>query len=248
MRTLVIGDIHGSVTALKQVLEKAGHNLKKDRIICVGDYVDGWGDSFEVVELLLKIKKESKYPPVFILGNHDWWFKKLLNNFKSNFRDEKAIYKKEYQWLKKADGESTYLSYLKRTDEEINRHRVEFFNELLYYYEEDNKLFLHGGFDPEIGFSEMLEMDKGEFLWDRKLFLKALNTWEFLDGGLRPVPPIDKFDKIYIGHTPTVKYDIKKPVKMGNVINVDQGCKVGGRLSIWVDNTDEFFQSSEVKS
>ena len=104
------------------------------------------------------------------------------------------------------------------------------------------------GFDPEIGFSEMLEMDKGEFLWDRKLFLKALNTWEFLDGGLSPVPPIDKFDKIYIGHTPTDKYDIKKPVKMGNVINVDQGCKVGGRLSIWVDNTDKFFQSSEVKS
>ena len=30
---------------------------------------------------------------------------------------------------------------------------------------------------------------------------------------------------------------------MGNVINVDQGCKKNGVLTIWIDETDEFFIS-----
>ena len=36
---------------------------------------------------------------------------------------------------------------------------------------------------------------------------------------------IDQFDKIYIGHNPTTKYGFSTPQIMGNVINIDQGCK-----------------------
>jgi predicted phosphodiesterase len=41
MRRFVIGDIHGRVQALKEVLEKCSFDKKKDRLIVLGDVVDG---------------------------------------------------------------------------------------------------------------------------------------------------------------------------------------------------------------
>ena len=39
MRTLVIGDIHGNLSALKGVLKEAKFDLNRDRIITLGDYI-----------------------------------------------------------------------------------------------------------------------------------------------------------------------------------------------------------------
>jgi serine/threonine protein phosphatase 1 len=47
-RTLVIGDIHGGLKALVQLLERA-KITPEDEIIFLGDYVDGWSDSANVV-------------------------------------------------------------------------------------------------------------------------------------------------------------------------------------------------------
>jgi serine/threonine protein phosphatase 1 len=40
MRTLVIGDIHGGLRALHQIIERA-HVTPQDTLIFLGDYVDG---------------------------------------------------------------------------------------------------------------------------------------------------------------------------------------------------------------
>lgn len=48
-RTLVIGDIHGGFKALKQVLERALVSTS-DTLIFLGDYVDGWSESPEVID------------------------------------------------------------------------------------------------------------------------------------------------------------------------------------------------------
>ena len=66
MKKYVIADIHGNYKALKQVLKKSKFNYKKDFLIILGDVVDGYSCSFEVVEELIKIKNK-----IFIIGNHD---------------------------------------------------------------------------------------------------------------------------------------------------------------------------------
>ncbi len=66
MKRYVVGDIHGNYNALKQVLKKAKFDYSKDELIIIGDVVDGYNCSYEVVEELLKIKNK-----VFIIGNHD---------------------------------------------------------------------------------------------------------------------------------------------------------------------------------
>ena len=54
MRTLVIGDIHGGLRALHQVLERAAAT-PKDRLVFLGDYVDGWSQSPQVLDFLIVI-------------------------------------------------------------------------------------------------------------------------------------------------------------------------------------------------
>ncbi len=66
MKRYVVADIHGNCKALKQVLKRGKFDYKKDLLIVLGDVVDGFCDSYLVVEELLKIKNI-----VFIIGNHD---------------------------------------------------------------------------------------------------------------------------------------------------------------------------------
>lgn len=80
-RTLVTGDIHGGLKALEQVLERAGTG-KDDRLIFLGDYVDGWSDSSGIIGFLndLSLKNEC----VFIMGNHDYFHLRELEEQKNS--------------------------------------------------------------------------------------------------------------------------------------------------------------------
>src|SRR5699024_2004078 len=80
MRTLVIGDIHGGLLALKEVLKKAKVN-QNDTLIFLGDYVDGWSQSAETIRYLIDLKKEINC--IFIRGNHD----ELLYNYLKHGQD-----------------------------------------------------------------------------------------------------------------------------------------------------------------
>jgi serine/threonine protein phosphatase 1 len=55
MRTLVIGDIHGGLRALHQILERAKVTTK-DTLIFLGDYVDGWSQSPQVLDFIIDLK------------------------------------------------------------------------------------------------------------------------------------------------------------------------------------------------
>ena len=54
---------------------------------------------------------------------------------------------------------------------------------------------------------------------------------------------IDNFDTIFIGHTSTANDNVFTPVRMANVINVDQGCKRRGVLTIWELETGKYYQN-----
>ena len=50
MRTLVIGDIHGRYNALKQVFNSSKFDYERDRLILLGDIVDGGVNAYLVIE------------------------------------------------------------------------------------------------------------------------------------------------------------------------------------------------------
>ena len=82
-RTLVIGDIHGGLNALIQVLDRADYDPNIDTIIFLGDYTDGWSESAETIEFLINLKKENDRI-IFIKGNHDTWVQDWLNRGRVN--------------------------------------------------------------------------------------------------------------------------------------------------------------------
>ena len=82
MRTFAIGDIHGGLKALIQVLNQL-EVTEKDTLIFVGDYVDGWSESAQVIDFLIHLSK--KINCIFIKGNHDLWCEDWLENDIVNF-------------------------------------------------------------------------------------------------------------------------------------------------------------------
>ncbi len=56
MKTFVLGDPHGALKAIKQVLKKSKFDYEEDKLICLGDIADGFSETPEALEELLKIK------------------------------------------------------------------------------------------------------------------------------------------------------------------------------------------------
>jgi len=64
MKTAIISDIHGNLPGLELVLEEIG-SRNVDRIVCLGDLVEGGDDS----EMIVSIIRDQKIATV--QGNHD---------------------------------------------------------------------------------------------------------------------------------------------------------------------------------
>ena len=164
-KKFVIGDIHGRIEALKQVLNLSKFDYKKDTLIILGDVADGGYDTYEVVEELLKIKNR-----VLIFGNHDEWVKQYFE-----FGSSPDI------WVTQG-GENTKNSYMKYM--EVPDTHKQFFKEGMYWYNIDKMLFVHGGFDPLMGV-ETTDIDT--LIWDRDLIKFAqkhkIDKWKYVFAG-----------------------------------------------------------------
>src|SRR5690348_111666 len=67
-RTLVIGDIHGHLTALEAILRAVGL-AKGDTLVALGDYIDRGPDSRGVLDRMVALESECQLIP--LLGNHE---------------------------------------------------------------------------------------------------------------------------------------------------------------------------------
>jgi serine/threonine protein phosphatase 1 len=217
-REFVLGDIHGAYRALMECFEKADFNYKDDTLICLGDVCDGWPEVNKAIEELLKIDNL-----IYILGNHDDW---ALKWFISGEAPD--------IWTSQG-GRATINSY----KGEIPTEHIEFLKNARLYYKTDNKVFTHGGFNI---FEELEYQDKNIFIWDRTLLQLALNL--HFSGSEKN---ITGYDEIYLGHTPTINYGIKKPKKICEIYMMDTGAGwPGGVLSLMNIDTKEVFISTEV--
>ncbi len=67
-RTLVFGDIHGSLRALDTLLQAVSPK-KTDKVVTLGDYVDRGDDTKGVIDRLLELREQCELVP--IKGNHE---------------------------------------------------------------------------------------------------------------------------------------------------------------------------------
>ncbi|MCL6462376.1 serine/threonine protein phosphatase 1 [Flavobacterium micromati] len=227
MRTLVIGDIHGGLRALHQIMERA-KVTKTDTLIFLGDYVDGWSQSPQVIDFIIDLKSKQKC--ICMRGNHDDLLLEWLTATKDNIL-----------WYKHG-GEATVNAYKSVSIESKIKH-IEFLQSLEnYYLDEKHRLFVHAGFTNMNGVD--FEYFPGLFYWDRTLWETALS----LDVRMLSDHPFypkrfTLYDEIYIGHTPVTRIGKTTPVQKANIWNVDTGAAFKGPLTIMDVDTKEFWQS-----
>ncbi len=230
-RTLVIGDIHGGLKALQQVLKKTAVT-SNDTIIFLGDYVDGWSESAAVVDFVMQLSQHQHC--IFIKGNHDVWCEDWL---RTGYADS--------TWLFHG-GEPTVNSY-QILSQEAKQVHLQFFERMPYYHIDDkSRLFIHAGFTSMHG--PQKEFHSSNFSWDRTLWEMAITMDKRIQKDSLLYPRrLKLFEEIYIGHTPTLYYNEKVPMQGCNVWNIDTGAAFTGRLSMMDVDTKEYWQSEEVK-
>jgi serine/threonine protein phosphatase 1 len=225
-RTLVIGDIHGGLRALHQIMERAKITTT-DTLIFLGDYVDGWSQSPQVLDYLIDLDKKQSC--IFIRGNHD----ELLCEW--------LLGKENLTWYNHG-GESTVLAY-KELSAEIKNKYIAFLQSLRdYHIDNQNRLFIHAGFTNMNGVE--YEYFPRLFYWDRTLWETALALDENIqpDNLLYP-KRFTQYKEIFIGHTSVMRIGKTVPTQKAVVWNIDTGAAFKGALSIMDIHTKEFWQS-----
>lgn len=228
--TFVIGDIHGGLKALQQVINRANVSTN-DQLIFLGDYVDGWSETPAVLDFLIDLS--ATYSCVFMQGNHE---EMLL------------------KWLKKEDdnelwrfhgGEATVQAYQNIPLRTIEKH-ISFLEKLNEYHIDDkNRLFVHAGFTHLKGVA--FEYFRGMLWWDRTLWETAMAVDGTLSAdSIRYPQRLKLYKEIYVGHTPVIRFGASAPMNFANVWNVDTGAAFTGKLSILNVDTKEYWQSDSL--
>ena len=218
MKKFVIGDIHGAAKALTQCLQRSSFDYQHDMLICLGDVCDGWPESKQAMDELLKIDNL-----VFVMGNHDQW---ALDWALTGTADG--------TWLKQG-GESTIKSYA----DGIPETHISLWQRAVNYYLDENRLFVHAGIEPE---APLEAQGPNTFLWDRNLYRTAMARR--LNGNQAN---ITVHDEVYIGHTPIHKYSLE-PIHSCEIWMMDTGAGWEGVLTIMDIESKECFKSDVVES
>lgn len=245
-KTYVIGDIHGGLRGLKQAMDRSP--IKEgDRIIFLGDYVDGWSENAEVVQYLLEL--QEKYDCIFLRGNHDEWCNEWL---KTGVRNN--------IWYNQG-GQSTIESYVRTGYIASDEHKKFFRNLHSYYIDDQNRGFVHGGFVSRKGLGH--DPYQSDYYWDRDMWQLAvlLHGRESEAMGNNKALRFKKHKEIFIGHTSTLNWRCKPhykeyghkdqvqngpitiPMNRCNVWNLDTGGGFKGKITIMDINSKEFWQS-----
>jgi len=229
-RTLVIGDIHGGLKALQQIFKKAVVTAA-DKLIFLGDYVDGWSESAAVMDYMMQLDKTNEC--IFIKGNHDVWCEDWLRTDKG-----------DSTWLVHGGAETVEsyegVSHVKKLE------HLNFFERMPYYHiDEQKRLFIHADFTSMHGPEK--EFHSSNFSWDRTLWEMALTMDNRIKKDSIFFPKrLKLFTAIYIGHTPTLYYNETTPMHACNVWNMDTGAAFTGKLSMMDIDSQDYWQSDPV--
>lgn len=149
MRYFVFSDVHGYYSLLKNELDKKGFDVNNNNhmLISIGDNFDRGPENYQMYKFLLEMKKLKKI--ILVKGNHEDLFLKMLYRRKATYIDMTngtygTLIEFTKQYTKNDPEDQFYIYpddvYLRFKEEGI----IDFFYDMLDYYETDNYIFTHG--------------------------------------------------------------------------------------------------------
>lgn len=158
-RLLAIGDIHGCLAELDQLLDQVEPNVE-DQLVFLGDYIDRGPDSAGVVDRLLQLGE--RLPRLVCLrGNHE----QMLLDFLDNRNPADFLVN---------GGAETIASYRTNDRWPPPPAHLDFFRKLRALYVTEDFIFVHAGLRPGI---PLEEQDEEDMLWIRRDFLESDADW-----------------------------------------------------------------------
>jgi serine/threonine protein phosphatase 1 len=179
MSTIAIGDIHGNLRALEDLVSRITSEITAgDTVVFLGDYIDRGPDAKGCIQTILDFRRTANGRVVTLLGNHEEW---MLRTYKDHTR---------HSWLLGMDGFQTVRSYsaiaAERLREEAERlgarlvlerpslpyelffdampaEHISFFTSLRPFCRTPDAVCVHGGLDPDAGRVE--EQRSEDLLW-----------------------------------------------------------------------------------
>lgn len=221
-RKFCLGDVHGGAKALLVLLKEVKFDYELDTLIALGDLCDGWSQSRQVLNILMQIKNL-----VLIKGNHD---QKVIDYYTGVMKPTK-----QNAWLRYEGGKET----VKSLGEYIDSKYLTFLQSAKDYYIDNNRLFVHAGFDVKIPF---LFNTSKQFRHDRNMVMLAYESRKTHSRITH------EFDQVYVGHVCLhhIDDDLTMPQHWTNVWCMDTGAGFEGRLSMMDVDSGEIFQSEPV--
>lgn len=198
MAIYAMSDIHGCYGSFMRRINQL-NNLEsvkagRDKLILLGDYIDGGNNSFKVLKTIYELQQEVGADNMIVLmGNHDKWFLDFLEGkndewiygFRSFSVLEQFLEEKQIEGLNniinKIDpGKNKSLKLVKYVREcLLTRHgeMIRWYKKLPLFYKTENQIFVHAGVDEEAedwwetGTSDEMFIEKyppsrGEFYMD----------------------------------------------------------------------------------
>jgi len=200
----IIGDIHGEIALLEQLLDKIGH-FTPDLIIFVGDYIDRGPHAKEVIDRIMNLEMEVEC----LMGNHEIMMLNAMEDMGYGSSPIELWYYNGGEATMHSFGFTSFFSF----QSQMASHYLEFFQNLgMCFCFEPVKglkiLVTHAGISPAIPLSDQIGIKSYEEL-NRYLLERHIKpTDSFLwtrDDFFESDPAPWKEYVIVHGHTPVLK-------------------------------------------
>ena len=166
MSTIAIGDIHGNLAALTDLLDQIrGEVRSADTIVFLGDYMDRGPDTRGCLDAILKLQRETDAEVVCLLGNHEEWFLRTLRDHGHHswllgmeaFDTIRSYSVSAARTLREAVSNAGLDLFLGRCKlpydvffDSVPRDHLRFFETLRPYHRNVDCVATHGGLDPAV--------------------------------------------------------------------------------------------------
>ena len=214
-RAYAVGDIHGRLDLLDQLLEAIDADLSnrpsaRNLIIFLGDLIDRGPDSRNVIERL-RTFHHARLKPAFLAGNHEEILLRilagehgLLQNW-LRFGGAECLLSYDVELFELGDSEPDALDVIKRAIPEEHAAFISSFSDTLTF---GDYLFVHAGVRPGV---DLRHQSQSDLRWIRSPFLEDAT---------------DHGAVVVHGHTISGEVEVRS-----NRIGIDTGAYRTGRLT-----------------
>lgn len=235
-RTFAVGDIHGEMDHLLNLLDKLPDLTHEDTLLFIGDYLDRGPKSAQVIQFLIKVFPEKTQATIVTLrGNHeDAWLKVLAGNdsgfvlpvgngclatlrsFQGGVVPEQGAFPSSLQEMEALTSGAFFPPTV-----------VDWMRNLPLFHEDEHGIYVHGGLPTiEGGWKHpLLYEDPAQLVWCRDTTFFSSYQGKRVVFGHTPASRLPQHLSI---HTPMDPGDI---YLAGDVVGIDTGCGGGGFLS-----------------